>query len=231
MVVGGLVGAWLRTRTPSPPPVPPLEEQLLALDLPAAQAAVSGALESMPRQRALPRGNETRAQSFLSLTVQAAALDLEALDSMVAPAAHGLSHVDFTLEVSGDLFELPALLEGLHRQTALVLVEGLAVDAQPGGLMNARVVVRYLRPDAGEADWIDERLATASSGADRATPVLGDAATLLAWRQFEDQLPLLEAEQDLRRRGLSRDLPEALIALRSTGGGLRWSPEQGVIIR
>ena len=231
MVVGGLVGAWLRTRPASPPPVPPLEEQLLALDLPAAQAAVSGALETMPRHRALPRGSETRAQSFLSLTAQAASLDLVALDSMVAPAARGLSHVDFTVEVTGDLFELPALLDGIHRQTALVLVEGLAVDAQPGGPMSTRVVVRYLRPDAGEVDWIDERLATASSGADRATPVLGDAATLLAWRQFEEQLPLLEAEQAVRRRSLSRDLPEALIALRSTGGGLRWSPEEGVTIR
>lgn len=230
VTVGALLGVFygFQPRAPEPPPI---EEQLVALDLPASQAALEAALVEVPRSRALPLGRETRARSFLSLAAQAAALELVGLGLAVAPAARGLSHVDATVEVRGDLYDLPVFVDGLHRQSALVLVEGLAVDSDGGGPMTARLIVRYLRPDAGDGAWIEERLQTAAPGADRAAPVLQQAASLLAWRQFEGQLPALEVERDRRWTDLTEALPAGLIGLRERGGRLRWSPEEGLVIR
>ncbi len=230
VVVGALVGVQLRIEPSGPEPAP-LEEQLIALDLPASEAALSSALESVAESRALPLGSERRAQSFLSLAAHGAELDVVGVDLVVAPPSQGLSHVDATVEVRGDLYDLPVFVDGLHHQTAIVLVEGLAVEGAAGGEMTARLIVRYLRPDAGNTDWIDARLVNGAPGADSAGPVLSQAATLLAWRQFEARLPSYEVERDTRWESLMRELPAALIGLREQGGNIRWSPEEGLRVR
>jgi len=237
--VQGLVvlalGAMLMGQTLTPEvEVTEVERRLLAIDLPRATSAISQQLDSERSDTALEDVDVLRVTSFLALAGQAAGLEVD--DIIIEPvagidAAAGVEVIEAVIDLSGDLYDLPIFVDGAHRQRAMGALQSLAFDVRPGGKAQGRVRFRYHRPVFWDTDWIGPRLKLAAPGVASATPLLKDAATLIAWREFnESDANRTERAMKARARA-ARELPPNLVELRSTGGRFVWDADAGIAIR
>jgi len=234
VVVAVLVGAGWRAGVASEVRHTPLETQVLDLDPAAAAPAVDAALARQQRRaRALLPTDESRTKSFLSLMASAAGLDLLRSEWTVAPDAAwpGVLDADLRVELTGDAFDLPSFLDGLHRQSAAVRVRAVAVSVAPGGAARAAAVLRYHRPVDGDAELeVARQVArTVPAATDPAQDLLARAADLARWRHFAEHSDARAAASELTRQRLARELPAALVAVRTSGGEVHWSAGAGAV--
>ena len=228
VLIGALVGVALGAGSGAPAARPPLEERLLALDLPTAQVALLEAIDGERIPRALTAGGEGLAKSFLSLSAQAAGLEVRTLRFSAPRSQAGIARLEADLILEGDPFDLPPFLDGLRRQASAALVEGVVVMARTGQPALIGLRLRYLRPDPGPAEWVEAQLGGLSSGAGRAGHLLHAALKLRAARRFAALSEEIDAQADGRRARLAVDLPARLIALRHAGGRLVWTAAEGL---
>ncbi|NOY26876.1 MAG: hypothetical protein GXP62_13475 [Oligoflexia bacterium] len=207
-----------------------LFDRASSLDMAQAADALAAAEDDGRRAaRALMPEDQGRTASFLSLTASAAGLQTTAVDFSVA--AEGLpccDAVDASIDLQGDIFDLPIFLDGLHRQAALGQVMGLAALVEPGGTARARVVVRYLRPHLPDpADIARRSVATAPDSA--WSSLWLRAATVAAWRDAAQVAEARSAVVTQTQRRLLHELPAGLAGLRLSGGSLRWTAKTGLV--
>lgn len=227
VVLAVLAGAWWRGGAGASTRPSPTQAQVLAIP-PAQATVVAKALASQQRSaRALVAGDERRVRSFLSLTAAAAGMQLlDARFEARASAPGGVAQpVVAWLDLSGDAFDLPVFLDGLHRQAALVRVDGVVCAVRPGGQARARVLLRFHRPVLPDAAALGDRVdRTAPTASDAARAALLAAGELAAWRAFAATEPA-RAELAARHRSrLQQELAPALVAAWRDGGPVRWSP-------
>jgi len=211
-----------------------VERRLLAIDLPRASASISQLLNAERSDTALEDVDVLRVTSFLALAGQAAGLSVD--DIVIEPvpgasAPEGVEVIEAVIDLSGDLYDLPIFVDGAHRQRAMGALQSLAFDVKPGGKAQGRVRFRYHRPLFWDTDWIGPRLQLAAPGVASATPLLVDAADLIAWREFNDT-DSERTDRAMRARArAARELPPNLVDLRSTGGRFVWDADAGIAIR
>ncbi len=211
-----------------------VERRLLAIDIPRASSSVSALLTAERSETALEDLDVLRVTSFLALAGQAAGLKVD--DIVIEPvpgvdAPIGVEVVEAVIDLSGDLYDLPIFVDGAHRQRAMGALQSLAFDVRPGGRAQGRVRFRYHRPMFWDTDWIGPRLQLAAPGVATATPLLEDAADLIAWREFNAS-DATRTDRAMRARArAARELPPNLVDLRSTGGRFVWDADAGIAIR
>lgn len=211
-----------------------VERRLLAVDLPRASASISAMLVTERSETALEDVDVLRVTSFLALAGQAAGLNVE--DIVIEPVAGadapvGVEVVEAVIDLSGDLYDLPIFVDGAHRQRAMGALQSLAFDVKPGGKAKGRVRFRYHRPMFWDTDWIGPRLQLAAPGVASATPLLENAAELIAWRDFNDSDAVRTDRAMKARSRAARELPPNLVDLRSVGGRFVWDADAGIAIR
>lgn len=239
VVAAALLLAWRATASPakhdrgSQDP-DASDERILALEPALAARDLDAALVINRRAgRALLAQDESRTASFLSLTASAAGLISSGVDfSEVGTDLPAVSAVDVQVELLGDAYDLPVFLDGLHRQSAIGRVAGVAAVIEPGGAARAWVVVRYHRPNLPDLDQLAQRATRAVPDASpQAQALLGKAALLAAWRDFAAHAQARADAAEAVRTRLGRELAPGLVQLRIVGGSLTWSPASGLDVQ
>jgi hypothetical protein len=214
--------------------IPPIEKRLLALDIPKAEAAVDYALDKAENKTAFTKSDVVGVTSFLALSAQGSGLRVDNISIETLAAPHGSVGVDVVeavIDLSGDLYDLPIFVDGVHRQRALGSLQSLAFDVKSGGAARGQVRIRYHRPVMPDTSWIGARLSLAAPGAATATPVLEKASTLASWKRFNaSDAGRVEHAMSARARA-ARELPPNLVTLRQTGGRFVWDADAGIAIR
>lgn len=212
---------------------PSVRSRLEAMDVTMASAAVETAIAEVRDGAAVMAADELRVTSFLSLTARGA--DLEVSEVRLVPLeqqdVRGVQIVEAVLDVSGHLYDLPIFLDGAHRQRALGRLKSMAIDVEPGGLMQGQVRLNYYRPRAMDTTWVSDRLAIMAPGASELVPVLEQAASLAAWRAFSNSQPDRAQKARHARSRAANELPANLIELQSSGGRFVWDADVGIVIR
>jgi hypothetical protein len=234
LVVAVLVLMFIGATADPEVEVTDIERRLLAVDVPRARGAITSALEAERSDTALEDADVLRVTSFLALAGQAAGLtvdDISIEPVFEAGAPESVEVVEAVIDVSGDLYDLPIFVDGAHRQRAMGALQFLAFDVAPGGATKGRIHFRYHRPMFWRTDWIGPRLALAAPGVSSATPLLIDAADLIAWRDFNASDDQRTRRAIGARSRAARELPPNLVELRKTGGRFVWDADGGIEIR
>ncbi len=232
LVIFGLAVGFVSATGAREVEVSEVEQRLLAIDVPRAEAALKAALGQQEMGKALKDSDILRATSFLALSGQAAGLSVDDVTfEPVAVDANGAEAVEAVIDLSGDIYDLPIFVDGAHRQRAMGALQTLAFDVKPGGQARGRVRFRYHRPQFLETEWIGPRLALAAPGVAHATPALEAAASLIAWRAFNQGEPDRTQRAMQARARAARELPPNLVDLRASGGRFVWDAEAGIVIR
>ena len=210
-----------------------LENALLSLDLPRAEAAISGQRSALDRTVGTRVLSPATAGALVGPVAERAGFRLTGADRVkrYEDAGAAVAIECIALRLSGAAFAVPTLLQELE-STGLLLAP-TALEATRTGRTDVELVlvVDAFAPRAFPVDWIAPRLGQAVSGADRAAPVLVEAADVLSLRLLAEGSAELESLSKERFNTLSRVLPEALIRVRKKGGSVAWTPLGGVQLR
>ena len=210
-----------------------IEDALLSLDLPRAEAAVAGQHQALDRTIGARVLSPARAGALIAPVAERAGFRLTDAHRVkrYEDAGASVAIECIALRLSGAAFAVPALLRELE-STGLLLaptaLEAVRTDRTDVDLV---LVVDAYAPRAFPVDWVAPRLGQAVSGADRAAPVLVEAADVLSLRLLAEGADQLEGLSKERFRTLARVLPEALIRVRKKGGSVAWTPLGGVQLR
>lgn len=227
LVLGGL---W-QLGSPPGPEERPLDQALALVDAGRASPALRQELRTLRPGLALTEERERAVRSFLSIAGNAAGLKVLGLRFEPGIPSEGRVPVVAALDALGDPFRLPILLESVHRQQALGVVERLSVQvAEPGGTARMQVRVRFQRPVPADPAWIEARLSELAPDAQGTRQTLELALEVATWRAFQ-QSSLADARRarEIRSR-LLVGLAVPLQQVRTDGGRLLWTPEDGVTI-
>lgn len=226
VVLAVLLGAWWRGTDGAPARRSPLETQVLALEAADGQAVHEALVSQRARARALLAEDEGRTRSYLSLTAAAAGMQLARVHFAAEPVAADrvTQPVAAWLELRGAVYDLPVFLDALHRQTALVRVDGLTGVVRPGGQAELRVLLRYHRPALPDREALGDRVArNAPTAAAAEREVLLQAAELQAWRAFAGTAAARDRIASSHRQRLLQELPALLVSAGAEGGRVTWS--------
>lgn len=205
---------------------PPVAQQLQALDVPAAEAAVGLALAGARTPTAAPFGDLAPAASMLTDLAGQAGAASAAVSWGEPSLSAGVELLPATLDLRLDPYDLPVLLELLERTAMGVAPTRVEAVAAGGHDASVRIEVMLTRPHVVATDWIGPRLQLAASGADAATPVLEEAAALSAWRLFARDAAVRAPAAAAATAEAHRSLGPLLVRLRREGGRLSWEPGQ-----
>jgi hypothetical protein len=139
--------------------------------------------------------------------------------------------VHASVRVQGEAFGLPALVDGVHRQQDAVRITRLDTDVLANGQADVRLGLLFLRPAAADATRVAEAAAFHVPADPDLPRLLTAALELTALRQFEARAAEQRAAAEVERAQLLRGLPGPLVALRRSGGRLRWSPGSTIEVR
>jgi hypothetical protein len=210
-----------------------LEDSLLSLDLPRAEAAIAGERAALDRTIGARVLTPSGAEALVGPVAERAGFRLTGVDRVkrYEDAGATVAIECLALRLSGAAFAVPALLQEL--ESTGLLLSPTALEATRTGRTDVDLflVVDAYAPRDFAVDWIAPRLGQAVSGADRAAPVLVDAADVLSLRLLAEGSAELEGLSKERFRTLARVLPEALIRVRKKGGSVAWTPLGGVQLR
>lgn len=226
-----LAGAWWLSGGGPAVEQTPLEAQVMGLEAaPARQALDAALVEARRTGRGLLPADETRTRSYLSLAASAARLRLTGVDFQAEAAGPGPAQVVVArVGVAGDALDLPVFLDGLHRQSALARVDGVAAWVQPGGQAQAWVILRFHRPVLPDAAALQGRVErTVPSAREETRDLLAEAGTVAAWRAFAAEVEGRAQASDTHRQRLLRELPAGLVGAWRHGGRLTWTPTAGL---
>jgi hypothetical protein len=210
-----------------------LENALLSLDLPRAEAAVAGQREALERTIGARVLSPATAQSLIGPVAERAGFRLTGSERVKRYEDPGATVAIecIALRLSGAAFAVPTLLRELEATGLLLAPTALEAARTDRTDVDLVLVVDAYAPRAFPVDWVAPRLGQAVSGADRAAPVLVEAADVLSLRLLVEGADQLEALSKERFRTLARVLPEALIRVRKKGGSVAWTPLGGVQLR
>jgi hypothetical protein len=210
-----------------------LEDSLLSLDLPRAEAAVRAEREVLDGAVGGRIVDPAVAASLVGPVAARAGFSLAGVDPVKRyedPDA-AVAIECLALRLSGDAFAVPRLLEELRTAGLLLAPTALEATRADRSRVELVLVVDAYVPRRFDTTWVGPRLERAVSGVDRATPVLLDAADVVSLRLLADGSAELDGLATERYRTLARVLPEALIRVRKQGGSVAWTPLGGVRLR
>jgi hypothetical protein len=215
-------------------PVPTeLENQLLSLDLPRAEAAVADQRSTLDQTIGARVLSPKNAQALIGPVAERAGFRLIEAKPVkrYEDAGATVAIESIALRLSGAAFAVPALLQELESTGLLLAPTALEAVRSDRTDVDLVLVVDAYVPRAFPVDWVPQRLGQAVSGADRAAPVLIEAADVLSLRLLAEGADQLEGLSKERFGTLARVLPEALIRVRKKGGSVAWTPLGGVQLR
>jgi hypothetical protein len=210
-----------------------LEDTLLSLDLPRAEAAVAGEHEALDRTIGARVLAPSEAAALVAPVAERAGFLLQGADRVkrYEDAGASVAIECIQLRLSGEAFAVPQLLEEIEAAGLLLAPTALEATRTGRSGVDLVLVVDAFVPRKFDVGWIAPRLGQAVSGADRAAPVLVEAADLLSLRLLAEGSPQLDGLARERFRTLARVLPEAIIHIRKHGGAVAWTPLGGVQLR
>jgi hypothetical protein len=210
-----------------------LEDALLSLDLPRAEAAIAGQRDALDKTIGARVLSPASATALVGPVAERAGFRLTGSSRVkrYEDAGATVAIECIALRLSGGAFAVPTLLEELESTGLLLAPTALEATRTTRTEVDLVLVVDAYAPRAFPVDWIAPRLGQAVSGADRAAPVLVEAADVLSLRLLAEGSAELDKLSEERFRTLSRVLPEALIRIRKKGGSVAWTPLGGVQLR
>lgn len=215
--LGALV---LRGGVSLPRRAPPVERQLAALDLPAAQVALDAQLAAAPRAAALPE--KLDAEGVFGAVAQRAGLSLQAVEVVETEPSVAVQPVLVLLTVRGHPVDLPVLLGRLTHGPLDAQLHAVTAE-MTGSELTARVEVAFSRPPPVPEHHLRDLMRESSAAAAAAEPILVKAAELASWRAYAAALTQAAPERARGREQAAVALTPALVALRASGGRLVWA--------
>lgn len=229
-LVGALVVGWWAI-APSPVERDPLAARLAALDTHGAMVAVDQALASAQRRGGMVASRRAGEAAFLGLVAEGAGLTVTSVEWSEGPDEGAPVAVHASVRFQGDAYGLPALVDGVHRQQDAVRITRLDADVAATGQVDARLGLLFLRPATADATRVAEAAAFHMPADPDLPQLLSAALELTALRQFDARAAGQRAAAESERALLMRGLPGPLVALRRSGGRLRWSPGSDIEAR
>jgi hypothetical protein len=233
-----LLGIAVASHAEAPDSVAPdVEDALVALDVPRAEGAVADAkavLKSSIGARVLEADRAPLERSLGPVAARAGfqLTGVTPVRRFEEPGAQ-VAIECWKIALQGQVFALPQLfheLAGAGYLLAPTALEATRLSAG-GSTMDLVLVVDAFVPRRFDVSWIAPRLERGLPGADRAAPVLVEAAELVSLRLLDEGAPELDALATERYDTLARLLPPALIRLRKTGGSIAWTSLGGLQFR
>ncbi len=216
----GLGVLWGGAGSPEPS-AEGVDQQLAALDLPAAEAALSEQRDDAVRQAALPSIDVVA--PFLASLASSSRLLLLEVEQGKSVEDGPLTYIPVTLSLRGDPMDLPVFLGRLLDGPLDVDLNAVVVTASSGPSGTATLSVRFSRPTTVSEAGIQSLLRESTGAAAAAGPVLVTAAELRSWRAYGSRLDAAQDTRAASRRAAFVALTPALATLRTQGGRLAWA--------
>ena len=202
----------------------PWEERLSRLDDKTLISTVRK-LDEIAPARAFLQDDVKGFESFLQLLTEATGHTLIEGRLFTRIAEDGITPVDYRMVVQGDPFNLPVLIEGVHRYRSVVSIQELDVTNTAPNRCTTRIRLRMLRPDIPSEDWVND-LGLANSVH---RELLKTGWGLWNWLYYIEKENQFDALALSYRDELFESLSPQLIRLRQSAGHIQWSPGSGMM--
>ena len=222
LVLAIVVGWW--AVVPSPVERDPLATRLATLDTQGAIVAVDQELASAQRRGGMGASRRAGEAAFLALVAQGAGMAVTSVEWSEGPDEGAPVAVHASVRVQGEAYGLPALVDGVHRQQDAVRITRLDANLAANGQADVHLGLLFLRPATADGTRVAEAAAFHVPADPDLPDLLRATLQLTALRQFEARAAQQRAAAEAERSQLLRGLPGPLVALRRSGGRLRWSP-------
>ncbi|MBN1335736.1 MAG: hypothetical protein JXB39_07225 [Deltaproteobacteria bacterium] len=220
----GVLVAGLRTHRSAPPA---LEARLEAVDVARAADVLSAEVGRRSQEigAALLPGEEAALVDLLRLQAEAADLVLGDVRFATLPREGLVQPVEVVLDVEGACHDVPLFVDGLFRQSRVVEVRSIALEAAApmAARIRARMEARLWRPYVVDATTLGPLLAVPSadpSTREFTTQALASVAALEAWEAFDRMLPAMQERASENRRLVLRTL--LTLVRRLPGSPMDW---------
>jgi hypothetical protein len=181
-------------------------------------------LDEVSPGRAFFKDDLKSLESFLQLLTEATGHRLIEGRLFTRITEDGIIPIDYRLVVEGDPFDLPVLIEGVHRYRSVVSIQQLDVTHISQSICSTRIRLRMLRPDIPSEAWVNDLMLSNSIHRE----LLKTGWELWNWLYYLEKESRFDALALSYRDELFESLSPGLIHLRNNEGHMTWTPSTGL---